>query len=424
MNKLLAATLTILLLWGFIVALSSVNAESIVSGTIGSDTIWSQGNTYVVKGNVQIPVGVTLTIEPGVTVHLTSYTIIVNGTLKVQGTSSKQVTFIGSSGDYYGSSVSGIEFSQTSPSWSEQTLTGCTIQNAFLQNVVISIENASPKISYNKMNQSTIIASGGSPLIDNNEMMNGVTGHSITIDSGSATISNNYIHDSSGIYAKGTANIYNNKIERCWDGIRAGEQVTAKSNTISQTKGGGAGIFIEGGNAVIKQNYLYKNYCGISVTTADSIESNTIIDNTIGIQTFQAETSPSIHYNNIYNNTQYNLMIGTTTDLDVINNYWGTTSKETITGTIRDYYDEYNWGKAIYSPFLTQLSPTAPKEAGTINSGWAPFNFISSLDSAIEIQILGIAQIVIISVLIAWLIVVGVVMQRRFRSRRLREKSA
>jgi hypothetical protein len=424
MNKQLAATLTVLLLWGFIATLSNVNAETTVSGTIGSDTVWSQGNTYVVKGNLQIPIGVTLTLEPGVTVYLTSYTLQVNGTLKVQGTSSKQVTFIGLSGGYYGSSVSGIVFSQTSPSWSDQTLTGCTIQNAFLQNVVISIEKASPKISYNKLNQSTINVFGGSPLIDNNELMNGVTGHSITVDSGSATISNNYIHDSSGIYAKGTANIYNNKIENCWDGIRAGEQVIAKSNTISQIKGSGAGISIEGGNTVIKQNYIYKNYCGISVTTANTIESNTIIDNTIGIQTFQADTSPSIHYNNIYNNTQYNLMIGTTTDLDVTNNYWGATGTETITGKIRDYYDEYNWGKAIYSPILTQLSPTAPKEAGTTNSGWAPFNFISSLDSAIEIRILEIAQIAIISILIGWLLVVGVVIKRRSRSRRLKEKRA
>lgn len=41
-----------------------------VSGTISTNTTWSQVNSpYVMTGNVTVAAGVTLTIEPGVIVH-------------------------------------------------------------------------------------------------------------------------------------------------------------------------------------------------------------------------------------------------------------------------------------------------------------------------------------------------------------------
>ena len=69
-----------------------------VSSIIASDTTWTKANSpYNLVGNVLVNNGVTLTIEPGVTVNLNSYYIMVNGTLTARGTSDDQIRFNGGS---------------------------------------------------------------------------------------------------------------------------------------------------------------------------------------------------------------------------------------------------------------------------------------------------------------------------------------
>lgn len=65
-----------------------------VSGTIGTQT-WTQANSpYWITGNVTVPAGSTLTIEPGVQVAFNgSFTFVVEGALNADGTSSNEITF-------------------------------------------------------------------------------------------------------------------------------------------------------------------------------------------------------------------------------------------------------------------------------------------------------------------------------------------
>ena len=52
-----------------ILSVNSVNAQTNVSGTISTNTNWVLGSSpYIVKGNLLISSGVTLTIDPGVVV--------------------------------------------------------------------------------------------------------------------------------------------------------------------------------------------------------------------------------------------------------------------------------------------------------------------------------------------------------------------
>ncbi|HYO77559.1 MAG TPA: hypothetical protein VE010_13950, partial [Thermoanaerobaculia bacterium] len=69
-----------------------------VSGALTSSTTWTAANNpYVVTSTVTVNSGVTLTIEPGVTVSFNSGTgLTVSGTLRAIGTSMSRITFTSS----------------------------------------------------------------------------------------------------------------------------------------------------------------------------------------------------------------------------------------------------------------------------------------------------------------------------------------
>jgi MYXO-CTERM domain-containing protein len=89
-----------------------------VQGSLVTDTTWTvAGGPYTLTGDVTVPAGVTLTVEPGVQViaaatdglgsgtDTTKVELIARGTLRVLGTASSPVTFKGSStgpGKWYG----------------------------------------------------------------------------------------------------------------------------------------------------------------------------------------------------------------------------------------------------------------------------------------------------------------------------------
>ncbi len=78
------------------------------SGPISSDETWNLTNSpYIVTGDVTVDPGVTLTIDPGVEVKFDGvYSIIVDGTLIANGTSTNKIKFTSNQsspakGDWY-----------------------------------------------------------------------------------------------------------------------------------------------------------------------------------------------------------------------------------------------------------------------------------------------------------------------------------
>jgi parallel beta-helix repeat protein len=309
-----------------------VKADTNVSGIINTDTTWTKANSpYNLTGNIAIDEGMTLIIEPGVTVNLNSYYIRVNGTLTARGSSTDKIYFDGGS----------VEFTSSSTGWNEQTGTGSVIENAII-NATLQLGNTSPMINKNTIMKS-IYVGGGSPIISKN---------TIAIVTPSDWLGRpSYLSIAIGIGNENTALIIDNTISGHLD------------NTA---------ISISGGSPTIQRNQISNSYgyggdsgywqSGISISGNSSpiIKQNTITKNAVGIS-FEGSPTPTINNNNIEENSNYNLRMKPSVQVDInaANNWWGTTETATIDQKIYDYNDDFNLGKVNYTPFLTEPNSQA-----------------------------------------------------------------
>jgi len=86
-------------------------AEELVSGTIGTDTIWTNDKTYIVTNNVGVAPGVTLTIQAGTNILFNDYTNLnVGGKLVADGSETQPIRFLSNTGGTWG----GIYFNDSS----------------------------------------------------------------------------------------------------------------------------------------------------------------------------------------------------------------------------------------------------------------------------------------------------------------------
>ncbi len=361
----LALTIIFALLVSSMVGVTTVhfgtaqNGTNISEGIITSNTTWVQANSpYTLTGNVLVSNGVTLRIEAGVTVNLSSYSLTVNGTLQAIGNSSSIITL--NSGE--------IDFTPYSTNWAESTGTGCIIQNAIVSSA-LSLED--------------------STMINNNTITGGISiGNQLEVAIGEPTISNNTI-TGQGVTLnwEGTANadILNNIISDCSGaGIDASVPV---ENSIAYN-------LIEGNLIINNTNGIEIWVNGPNPNYSDIIENNTIANNSVGISLnenwYPNPLLATIEYNNIYANTGYNVNMGGDLGIpDNVNttfNWWGTTNTQAISQTLYDYYDNYNLGKVLFSPFLTSPNMEVPTyiiasagDGGSISpSGVVSVNYGSS----------------------------------------------
>lgn len=72
--------------------LLSTGTASYVSGQVSGT--WASNTTYFVQGNLQVPVNMTLDIQPGTEIRfLGNYSMAVNGALNAQGTAASPIRF-------------------------------------------------------------------------------------------------------------------------------------------------------------------------------------------------------------------------------------------------------------------------------------------------------------------------------------------
>ena len=300
--------------WVFVIALcmaiihnNPVAADTNVSGYISADTTWTSANSpYVAEGNVVVSSGVTLTIEPGVTVKFdVGKSLQIDGKLIAKGSGSERITFTKNGSDNWGyilfnDSSTDASFDSSGSYTSGSTLEYCIVEYAggtsVSGNGAVRMNNAHPFINYCTINNNS--ASGiygwnlsGTLKITNSTITNNTSssnGGGIYCVGGTKTISNNTISNNTAS-SSASSTIYGGGIY-CKDGTNTISGNTISNNSVSNSRssynGFGGGVSCYGGTNTISNNTITNNTSdddggGVHCYNAtNTISSNTITGNT------------------------------------------------------------------------------------------------------------------------------------------------
>lgn len=233
-----------------LITIPTTQADTIVGGSIISDTIWMADNSpYIITENVVVEEGVTLTIEAGVTIKFEKGTMLqVNGGLIVQGTTDNLITFTSNQFEPEAGDWNNIEFAHTAITTTMDT-EGNYVSGSILQHCVVEY--------------------GGG-----NYMSGTIIAHSLLIDY--CTIRNN---NARGIYNTGTED----------SPAKITNSIIISNLTYYPGPGTGAGIYtVEGiiSNNTVSHNLVYGRYSGSGggIYASDSIlRGNIVSDNGVSL---------------------------------------------------------------------------------------------------------------------------------------------
>jgi len=294
-KKLLLTLLVCLALSHSKFSILHVSASASVTGVISENTTWGMSDSpFTLTGNILVQSGVILTIEPGVVVDFGIYYLQIEGTLRAIGTEETRIKISGV-GDQH-NNKGRIYFTDSSPDWDEEANSGSILENcniSSLHSYPIEIQTSTcPKISKCYINMDI---SSGSPsgILANNGII----------------INNTLSHTSYPIRVHGTA------------------QVSGYPKILNNTiRNNGNGIYLSSGSPTVTGNLFIDNAGNdggirIDYGCSPNISNNTIRDNDNGIVIINGQSpGPSITYNNIFGNAEYDLRL-IDTELDYLFSY-------------------------------------------------------------------------------------------------------
>ena len=419
---------TILLITIIVSGLAFVNIGSFgtaqtstpVNGIISQDTTWTKTNSpYSLTGPMGVSQGVTLTIEPGATVNLNSYYITVNGTLIAKGTNSDKIQINGIDGSPpgipLGSSLA-ISFTYGIIINNNENSIGSTFENVIINSVRMALGSSSI------IDHCTVIGfvAGQSTIISNNL----VTG--VLFAGGNSQVLNNTIKG--GIQAEYESPIISNNVisgggrgNGIW--FYLSDNITISGNTITDCE---QAIFAQGGNGIIDRNFIADNTDGITISYGATVtlQKNTIEKNRVGIQV-GSDVRPVVIYNNLLDNS-YDIYLGSSVNINVANNWWGTTDTQAINQTIFDNKNDFNLGTVTFVPFLTTPNteaPAIPPQSPTPTSNTSalpsqnpistPNQPSSNKGAPIDLDWIGIGIIALLSIIAVLLVTAIIFLHKR-----------
>ena len=316
------------------------SAGTNITGIISTNMVWNlSGSPYYLIGNVSVGQEAFLTIKPGVEVLFNgSNSLIVDGVLNATGTPNNPIIFSSNA---------------TNPKKADW-------DSILIRNKSSTIKNA--KISYAN---NGIKLEDGLCEIYNNTFYNNTNGVFVDIwdgllrNSGLNIYNNTFFQNNNGIYIYRLSEIYYS-------------YSLIKHNLIFNNSNNG--IYIAGvieNDLSIQNNRLFNNSgYGIQIELGIEVGSNggklnnqynDIFNNRQGgISILNLdENIYSINYNNIYNNSNWEINCvwqDSTKVINAINNWWGTSNYTKIEEElIFDNDDDSNYARVNYNPFLTSV---------------------------------------------------------------------
>ncbi len=306
----------------FLIACSGSEKQIVLEKTmLDQDTIW-QGN-ILIKGDVEVPEGITLTIMPGTVIkfakvepfgatklskdklnHFPGSEIIVKGKILAQGTPEEKIIF------------TSAEKKPTPGDWGSV-------------NMLISVGNIIEYCDFSYAHTAVHCHSAHAVVTNSNFHHNGVA-------IGQKNVKNTSI--------KSVVPIFYNTFTENGGAILFGGGSTPSISRNDITNNSFFGIYAKkGGKAVVRYNNISKNGKGIIFYSVKDI---------------------LFRDNNIESNTDYNISMldGQETDIVVQNNWWGTTDKKKIKKTIRDKESDDTLGHVDFSDYLKEKVITIAKK--------------------------------------------------------------
>lgn len=303
-------------------------AQTYVSGAISSDTNWSLADSpYIVTGNILVPSGITLTIEPGVTVNVNSGLYIkIQGTLVANGNESNNIVFTSSSDSPIEGDWDKIWLNNTSTSFDANDN---YISGTILNHCIISYANEGLRLDE------------GSSYIVNSQLSQNITGINFKKVVNSIIDNNNFNNNGAGTRSSGnddneigsvtyTKFINNNFNYNSSHGLSLGGYGNNANNNLIKNNisinNGGDGFYFGWGDVVvgfadntIEGNIIYNN-SGNGITVgrdSNSIKKNFIIGNSgsgINISGTYIYEGLTIENNIISSNLNYGLDLSSNTN--------------------------------------------------------------------------------------------------------------
>ncbi|HBX50120.1 MAG TPA: hypothetical protein DEH02_03520 [Bacteroidales bacterium] len=339
----------VLIFFGFI---ETVNSQTNINGVISHDTSLTLLNSpYFVTDSLVLDSGVTLVIEPGVTIQFNDSTFFrVRGILKSLGTISDSITFTFDTASSNQGNWGGISFKPGSRGYFNY----CNINN---YNIGISAFSDSINVKNTILTKGNIgiLTNNGTVCIDSCILSKNNTGFK-----GSCKITNCiFQNDTIGLFTHyftlNRGYISNCTIINCQTGILSGGHMTIKNCIIKNCNGKGIERWSNMSTPLdtIINNEIKYNYFGVYDfgSPAAVYKNNAIEFNNIG---FRLEgTHNAISCNKICNNLTYDFYNNVPVDINLSNNYWCLNDSSTIADHIYDWYDNHSSGRVIFFPFDT-----------------------------------------------------------------------
>ncbi len=383
-----------------------------VEGNILENTIWTSNSIYLVTNNVRVVSGVELVIEAGTMVRFNQgrNLIIEGGKLTIAGTASDSVLLVPNhtgNEDWNWGGIAVISVSEPGSILIEyarfekavaaiRSVAGnyIVVRHSSMinnRNIGISLVNSSYSlfehndISGNFLGIEIYASNPGNQsahnVVRNNRFNNEVTNLLLHNDNHGACPSNtieenlvmgglnglwlsNSTHGGSGHAVVSRNIIINNGTETDGYGLYLSMDSTVVSNNIFWQNTTAVDI-----NLSLKSHFLnnsvYQNKTGLIVRNNSreiTMLNNTFTGNQNNVVEFWAHRDMALNQNNIFNNQQEGGIVRNQTfaNINVKDNFWGTTNDSIIQQLLFDKKDNPNLGVLFYEPFLSEPDTSAP----------------------------------------------------------------